>query len=208
MTGDGGNGNDQGTGHIEPGGNAQNLGTLLGKVLRVNVNADDFLADNTKNYAIPPTNPFVGTPNALRAKSSPTACEIPSAPASIARRATCGSATSAKAPARKSTSSPPAATAARTTAGASAKERRQPGGVGGALPPGNVEPVYDYDRSTGALRRHRRIGRVRLSRARSLRSRACTSFSIRATRPPRPTTASGCSTRRTRAERCRTCVRC
>src|ERR1700719_1641614 len=37
ATGDGGNANDQGTGHIEPGGNAQNLTTLLGKMLRIHV---------------------------------------------------------------------------------------------------------------------------------------------------------------------------
>src|SRR5262249_40414205 len=37
ATGDGGNGDDQGTGHIEPGGNAQNVTTLLGKMLRIHV---------------------------------------------------------------------------------------------------------------------------------------------------------------------------
>ena len=34
--GDGG-ANDQGAGHIEPGGNAQNLTTLLGKMLRIHI---------------------------------------------------------------------------------------------------------------------------------------------------------------------------
>jgi glucose/arabinose dehydrogenase len=33
---------------------------LLGKVLRLDVNGDDFPADAMRNYAIPPTNPFVG----------------------------------------------------------------------------------------------------------------------------------------------------
>lgn len=61
MSGDGGNGNDQGTGHTEPGGNAQDLtSNLLGKALRIDVNGDDFPADSQLNYAIPPTNPFVG----------------------------------------------------------------------------------------------------------------------------------------------------
>ncbi len=41
-------------------GNAQNTGTLLGKLLRINVDADDFPADSNRNYAIPPDNPFVG----------------------------------------------------------------------------------------------------------------------------------------------------
>src|SRR5207248_1086905 len=37
SAGDGGSSNDQGTGHIEPGGNAQSTVTLLGKMLRVHV---------------------------------------------------------------------------------------------------------------------------------------------------------------------------
>ncbi len=49
--GDGGNGNDQGTGHIEPGGNAQNNTTLLGKMLRIHVDPA------TGTYTIPADNP-------------------------------------------------------------------------------------------------------------------------------------------------------
>ncbi len=47
--GDGGSGGD-------PQGNAQNLGTLLGKILRIDVNAD--------TYSVPPDNPFVNTQGA------------------------------------------------------------------------------------------------------------------------------------------------
>jgi glucose/arabinose dehydrogenase/elongation factor P hydroxylase len=54
ATGDGGAGNDQGTGHIEPGGNAQNLTTLLGKMLRIHVDSAAGTA------TIPSNNPFVG----------------------------------------------------------------------------------------------------------------------------------------------------
>lgn len=44
---------------------AQNLSLLLGKMLRIDVNGDDFPGDATKNYAIPPSNPFAGaTPGA------------------------------------------------------------------------------------------------------------------------------------------------
>ena len=50
--GDGGNANDEGMGHPKPG-NAQNISTLLGKILRVDV-------DNGTPYGIPPDNPFVG----------------------------------------------------------------------------------------------------------------------------------------------------
>lgn len=50
--GDGGNANDFGIGHPPPG-NGQNTSTLLGKILRIDV-------DNGTPYGIPPDNPFVG----------------------------------------------------------------------------------------------------------------------------------------------------
>lgn len=68
ATGDGGNGNDQGTGHFEPGGNAQltdkqsnvqNGNALLGKMLRINVNGTGLPSGNP-NYTIPSDNPFAG----------------------------------------------------------------------------------------------------------------------------------------------------
>src|SRR3989440_7099758 len=52
ATGDGGNGDDQGPGHIEPGGNAQNNTTLLGKMLRIHVDP------TTGTYTIPANNPY------------------------------------------------------------------------------------------------------------------------------------------------------
>jgi len=56
TTGDGGGANDQ-HGTI---GNAQNLASLLGKILRIDVNS----ASNGKQYSIPSTNPFVSTAGA------------------------------------------------------------------------------------------------------------------------------------------------
>jgi glucose/arabinose dehydrogenase len=50
--GDGGSGGD-------PQENGQNLNTWLGKILRVDINGDDF-PDPDLNYAVPPDNPFVG----------------------------------------------------------------------------------------------------------------------------------------------------
>lgn len=52
--GDGGSGGD-------PGNRAQNITNLLGKMLRLDVDGDDFPGDNLRNYAIPADNPFVGT---------------------------------------------------------------------------------------------------------------------------------------------------
>ncbi|MCB9850106.1 MAG: PQQ-dependent sugar dehydrogenase [Phycisphaerales bacterium] len=40
---------------------AQNINVLLGKILRIDVDGDDFPGDATRNYAIPLDNPFVGT---------------------------------------------------------------------------------------------------------------------------------------------------
>lgn len=59
--GDGGSSNDSGTGHTAEIGNAQDVtDNLLGKLLRLDVDGDDFPADAARNYAIPPDNPFVG----------------------------------------------------------------------------------------------------------------------------------------------------
>jgi glucose/arabinose dehydrogenase len=64
ATGDGGNANDVGPSHIEPGGNAQNLTTPLGKMLRIDPidpsltpgSADAVSANG--QYRIPASNPF------------------------------------------------------------------------------------------------------------------------------------------------------
>jgi hypothetical protein len=53
ATGDGGD-------RFDPDNNAQDItDNLLGKILRIDVNGDDFPADPNRNYAIPPDNPFV-----------------------------------------------------------------------------------------------------------------------------------------------------
>lgn len=57
SVGDGGSGND-------PNNNAQNKDVLLGKILRLDINGDDFPSDAGRNYAIPSTNPFAGVAGA------------------------------------------------------------------------------------------------------------------------------------------------
>jgi glucose/arabinose dehydrogenase len=64
--GDGGNGNDSGSGHNPDIGNAQDMTQLLGKVLRINVDGDSGLAPDcgtinggTPPYTIPNDNPFI-----------------------------------------------------------------------------------------------------------------------------------------------------
>jgi hypothetical protein len=61
ATGDGGSGNDSGPGHTLGIGNSQDItDNLLGKMLRVDIDGDDFPNDPNCNYAIPPGNPFAG----------------------------------------------------------------------------------------------------------------------------------------------------
>ncbi len=65
--GDGGNGNDTGTGHSSIG-NGQDLSTVLGKILRIDVDGPDGIPGNADDadpvtgaaYRIPATNPFTG----------------------------------------------------------------------------------------------------------------------------------------------------
>lgn len=52
AVGDGGSSGD-------PFNNAQNTETLLGKILRIDVNTDDFPEDPARNYGVPADNPFV-----------------------------------------------------------------------------------------------------------------------------------------------------
>ena len=62
SVGDGGAANDNGSGHTAGTGNAQDLtNNLLGKILRIDVDGDDFPADATRNYSIPAGNPFAAT---------------------------------------------------------------------------------------------------------------------------------------------------
>lgn len=61
AVGDGGGSDDNETGHTAGIGNAQDVtNNLLGKILRIDPGGDDFPGDATRNYAVPPDNPFVG----------------------------------------------------------------------------------------------------------------------------------------------------
>ncbi|HTH15960.1 MAG TPA: PQQ-dependent sugar dehydrogenase [Magnetospirillum sp.] len=53
-----------GGGAGDPFGNAQNADSLLGKILRIDVSHDGFPLDPSRDYAIPPDNPFVNGPGA------------------------------------------------------------------------------------------------------------------------------------------------
>ena len=154
AVGDGGAENDQGIGHIEPGGNAQNNTTVLGKILRIHVNP------TTGAVTIPTTNPFYGFAtlkqqiwvNGLRnpfrcsfdgatgrlfigdvGQDSREEIDVQPAPASLIEK---GNVITPSAPnyewrLREGTIQTPAS------------------GVGGARPAGGIDPIYDYPHTTG-----------------------------------------------------------
>ena len=141
--GDGGGGGD-------PQGNGQNLGTLLGKILRIDPRPAG--ASRTRSRA---DNPFVGRRGrpardlGLRAAQPVAVLVRPRAPA------TCGSATSARTPGRRSTTSRAGRRRPRTTAGTGARATTP---TTAATPPdGAVDPVARVLARRRRLRGHRRL---------------------------------------------------
>ena len=103
--GDGGNANDMGTGHTEPGGNAQDItSNHLGKMLASTSTLTISPPMPPKTTRFPPAIPSPAPPRAMT-KSGITACEIPGGPASTAPPAISTSPTSVRMPERKSISS-------------------------------------------------------------------------------------------------------
>jgi glucose/arabinose dehydrogenase len=151
-SGDGGNGNDVGPGHFEPGGNAQTLtNNLFGKQLRIDINGDDFTnntpEDMARNYAVPPTNPFVGATgddeiwsyglrNPFRSSFDRDTGDFWTADVGQS--------------AREEINFEPAQRTGVPNYGWRLREGNIPnpdGSVGGPPPPGYVAPVHDYDHS-------------------------------------------------------------
>ncbi len=67
----------------DPLGNGQNCSTLLGKILRIDVNSPS----EGRNYSTPSDNPFVGNMMAYAEETTPMALEIPGVSVSILQRA-------------------------------------------------------------------------------------------------------------------------
>ena len=143
ASGDGGGGNDTGTGHTSGTGNAQDItNNLLGKMLRIDVDGDDF-QDAARNYAIPPTNPFVGVTgddeiwayglrNPFRASFDRLTGDLWIGDVGQSRR--------------EEIDFQPASSTGGENYGWRLREGLiQTPTVGGEKPPGNVDPVYDYD---------------------------------------------------------------
>ncbi|HEX2475666.1 MAG TPA: PQQ-dependent sugar dehydrogenase [Lacipirellulaceae bacterium] len=152
AVGDGGGGNDDGAGHTPGTGNAQDTtNNLLGKMLRIDVTGDDFPTDTARNYAIPPTNPFragVGAPGDDVGDDEIWAYGLRNPFRASFDRLTgdlwIGDVGQGV---REEIDFQPASSTGGENYGWRLREGLiQTPGVGGARPPGNVDPVYDYDR--------------------------------------------------------------
>jgi len=145
ATGDGGGSYDQGTGHIEPGGNAQSKVTLLGKMLRIHVDPNLGVA------SIPPNNPFA-TSGTFRREIWAYGLRNPFR-ASFDRETgrmfigDVGQATREEIDVQQPTNP-----GGGENYGWRLREGtvQTPTSVGGPPPPGNVEPILDYARPLGA----------------------------------------------------------
>ena len=144
ATGDGGNAYDQGTGHIEPGGNAQSNVTLLGKILRIHVDS------NLGTASIPANNPFASS-GTFRREIWAFGLRNPFR-ASFDRQTgrmfigDVGQSTREEIDVQQASNPGGGENYGwRLREGTIAT----PSSVGGPPPPGNVEPILDYGRSTG-----------------------------------------------------------
>ncbi len=141
ASGDGGGGND-------PNNHAQTItNDKLGKMLRVDVHGDDFVGDDSRNYALPPTNPFVGGAgddeiwafglrNPWRASFDRSTGDLYIGDVGQGAREEINF------------------QAANAIGGANYGWRLREGliqtpGIGGPTPPGAIDPIYDYPRSDG-----------------------------------------------------------
>jgi len=139
--GDGGSQND-------PDDNGQDTSTLLGSVLRLDVDGDDFPGDPDRNYAIPSDNPFVGVAGedeiwayGLR---NPFRCSFDRQTGDF-YIADVGQA------AREEIDFQPASSSGGENYGWRLREgtiATPTGGVGGPQPPDGVDPLYEYTHGT------------------------------------------------------------
>ncbi len=135
AAGDGGSGND-------PGNNAQNTNSMLGKILRIDVDHPS----GGRAYGIPSGNPFASGGGAQEVWT--TGCEIRGGAASTATRAIFGLATLGRARAKKSTC---IARARRRKEFRLARVRgKYPhAGISDTPPSNAVGPVHDYTHAVG-----------------------------------------------------------
>jgi glucose/arabinose dehydrogenase len=144
ATGDGGGANDQGSGHLEPGGNAQSNTTLLGKILRIHI--DSALG----TASIPSDNPFFAS-GTFRREIWAFGLRNPFRDSFDRQTGRLFIADVGQSTREEIDVQQPTNPGGGENYGWRLREGTvaTPGSVGGAPPPGNVEPILDYGRSTG-----------------------------------------------------------
>jgi glucose/arabinose dehydrogenase len=144
ATGDGGNGNDQGPGHIEPGGNAQSNVTLLGKMLRIHVDPNLGVA------SIPSTNPFFSS-GTFRREIWAYGLRNPFRNSFDRQTGRLYIGDVGQSTREEIDVQQPTNPGGGENYGWRLREGTiaNPASVGGPPPPGNVDPILDYDRSVG-----------------------------------------------------------
>jgi len=161
ATGDGGGANDDGSGHTPDTGNAQDTSeNLLGKILRIDPDGDDFPGDPQRNYAIPADNPFVNAPGddeiwALGLRDPYRASfDRATGDLYIGDRGES---------AAEEVNFQPAASLGGENYGWRLREgtlATPTGGVGGPHPPGAIDPIYAYEHGILALQGDAVVGGV------------------------------------------------
>jgi glucose/arabinose dehydrogenase len=144
ATGDGGNAYDQGPGHIEPGGNAQSNVTLLGKMLRIHVDPNLGVA------SIPSNNPFFSS-GTFRREIWANGLRNPFRNSFDRQTGRLLIGDVGQSTREEIDVQQPTNPGGGENYGWRLREGTiaAPSSVGGAPPPGNVEPILDYARSTG-----------------------------------------------------------
>jgi len=144
SSGDGGSGND-------PGDNGQDTTNLLGKMLRIDVNGDDFPSDPNRNYAVPASNPLVDGAGGNADEIWSYGLRNPWRP-SFDRATGDLYIADVGQSAREEINVQPADSTGGENYGWRLREgtiATPSGGVGGPAPPGAIDPIYDYQRGFG-----------------------------------------------------------
>jgi glucose/arabinose dehydrogenase len=141
--GDGGSGND-------PQNNGQDTTTLLGSILRLDIDNDYFAGDEAKNYAVPPSNPFaeIGPNGETRPEIWAYGLRNPWRLSFDRSNGDLWIADVGQ-NAREEVNYQPQSSSGGENYGWRLREGSIPSpGVGGERPADNVDPIYDYGRGT------------------------------------------------------------
>ena len=152
SVGDGGGSDDNDSGHTPGIGNSQDItNNLLGTVLRIDVDGDDFPSNPNRNYAIPADNPFVNRLGDdeiyVYGMRNPWRCSFDNETGDL-YIADVGQNQ------REEVTVIPAASGGGHNLGWRLREGtiETPGSVGGNAPADAIDPIYDYQHGNGSFR--------------------------------------------------------